>query len=91
MEPLDQISSVINSLEASLSQLKQLKNHLSSSEIISSAELEVTSAEYKSSHELASELEARKIELMSPSQRVQRATSGAIRRSESAVPVRRTN
>jgi len=76
MKPSDQISSVINSLETSVSQLKQLKNHLSSSEIISSAELEVSSAEYKSSRELASELEAREIELMSPSQRVQRATSG---------------
>ena len=76
MKPSDQISSLINSLETSVSQLKQLKNHLSSSEIISSAELEVSSAEYKSSRELASELEAREIELMSPSQRVQRATSG---------------
>ena len=76
MKPSEQISSVINSLENSVSQLKQLKSHLSSSDLISSAELEVSSAEYKSSRELASELEAREIELMSPSQRVQRATSG---------------
>jgi len=45
MKPSDQISSVIDSLENSVSQLKQLKSHLSSSDLISSAELEVTSAE----------------------------------------------
>ena len=48
MKTSDQISSVIDSLETSVDQLKQLKNHLSSSELISSAEAEVSSAESSS-------------------------------------------
>ena len=48
MNPSDKISSVIGSLEDSVRQLEQLKNNLSSSELISSAESEVSSAEYTS-------------------------------------------
>ena len=48
MKTPDQISLVIDSLETSVNQLKRLKNQLSSSELILSAESEVSSAEYSS-------------------------------------------
>jgi hypothetical protein len=62
------ISKLIKDLTKSLKDLEDLKQEASS--------VEAVPKPAKSSYELASELEAREIELMSPSQRVQRATSG---------------